>query len=76
MYDILKNNTVVVFDIETTGLNIDLDEIIEFGAVKIYNGEIVEKKSILFSGDFICSPFLVKNVHQIKDIDRVNGFKF
>lgn len=32
----------VVVDIETTGLSIDTDEIIEIGAVKIYKGEILE----------------------------------
>lgn len=25
---------------------------------------------MMFGGNFICSPFLVKNVHHIKDIDR------
>lgn len=73
---ILDNKTVIVFDIETTGLNLQLDEIIQFGAVKIENAKIIQQKSILFSGDFICSPYLVKNVHKIKDIDRKNGFKF
>lgn len=69
---ILDNQTVIVFDIETTGLNLTLDTIIEFGAVKIKNNEIIEQKNLLFGGDFICSPFLVKNVHKIKDIDRKN----
>lgn len=76
MNNILKNHTVIVFDIETTGLNFDLDQIIQFGAVKIINGQIVQQKNILFSDNFICSPFLVKNVHKIRDIDRKNGFKF
>lgn len=76
MYNVLKNNTVVVFDIETTGLNLQLDQVIQFGAVKIKDGELIQTKNILFSDNFICSPFLVKNVHQIKDIDRRNGFLF
>lgn len=40
----LKNNSVVVFDLETTGLNVYAgDKMIEIGAVKIVNGAIVEK---------------------------------
>ncbi|MCG0275032.1 MAG: PolC-type DNA polymerase III [Thermosediminibacteraceae bacterium] len=33
----------VVTDIETTGLSLDFDEIIEIGAVKIYRGEIIDR---------------------------------
>lgn len=40
--DILKNNTFVVYDFETTGLNFMENEIIEIGAVKIINGKIKE----------------------------------
>ncbi len=48
--DALKNNTFVVFDLETTGLNNNpamgkMDKIIEIGAVKIVNGEMTEKFS-------------------------------
>ncbi len=49
--DIVKNainknieNKFVVFDIETTGLYPYVHEIIEFGAIKYENGEIVERK--------------------------------
>ena len=41
----IMNNNIVVFDIETTGLNPDLDQIIELGAVKIEHGNIIEKFS-------------------------------
>lgn len=37
----------IVLDIETTGLNNDKEEIIEFGAIKVNSGEIVEEFSIL-----------------------------
>ena len=42
--DILLNQTYVVFDFETTGLSAGVgDTIIEIGAVKICNGEIIDK---------------------------------
>ena len=41
--DYIQSNNFVVFDVETTGLNPENCDIIEIGAVKIKNGEIVEK---------------------------------
>jgi len=40
--DFIKNNTFVIYDLETTGLSPQDDEIIEIGAVKIENGEVTE----------------------------------
>jgi len=40
--DYLMNHDVVVFDIETTGLEASRCEIIEIGAVKIHKGKITE----------------------------------
>ena len=40
-------NEYVVIDVETTGFNNDKDEIIEFGAIKVHSGEIVEEFSVL-----------------------------
>lgn len=39
------SETFVVFDLETTGFNKEQDKIIEFGAVKIVNGEVVDRFS-------------------------------
>ena len=41
----ISGKTIVVFDIETTGLDHENDQIIELGAVKIENGNIIEKFS-------------------------------
>lgn len=41
----IMGKTIVVFDIETTGLDPNTDQIIELGAVKIENGNIIEKFS-------------------------------
>lgn len=40
--DYILNNKFVVFDLETTGVDVDNDEIIEIGAVKLEYGKIVE----------------------------------
>ena len=39
----LRESTYVVFDFETTGFNAEFDTIIEIGAVKIKNGEIIDR---------------------------------
>ena len=41
----IMDHNIVVFDVETTGLNPEVDQIIELGAVKIERGNIVEKFS-------------------------------
>ena len=37
----------VVVDLETTGISADYDDIIEFGAVKVIDNEIVDELSVL-----------------------------
>lgn len=39
----LKDETYVVFDVETTGLSAVYNKIIELAAVKIHNGEVIDK---------------------------------
>ncbi len=43
--DFIMKNNIVVFDIETTGLDPEICEITEIGAVKIEKGEITERFS-------------------------------
>lgn len=47
---------LVAVDLETTGLNVDTDAIIEIGAVKLLNGEIVDQFSTLVNPGFALPP--------------------
>lgn len=66
---LLKQKRLIVLDIETTGLSLDFNTIIELGVVEVVNGEINTQYSRVFGGGR--SPiYLVRNVHHIKDTER------
>ena len=49
-------STIIVFDLETTGLDSKSDRIIEIGAIKLVNLEPVAEFSTLVSTDIEISP--------------------
>ena len=56
---VLLDNTYVVFDFETTGFNAGgKDSIIEIGAVKLKNGEIIDKFDMLINPGKPLSPHI------------------
>ncbi|MFI3176426.1 MAG: PolC-type DNA polymerase III [Eubacteriales bacterium] len=59
-------NTFVVFDIETTGFSPSNNCIIEIGAVKITNGEIVDSYQS-FVNPQVPIPFVIQNLTNISD---------
>lgn len=61
------DETFVVFDLETTGLSAVNDKIIEIGAVKLKNGEIVDRFST-FVNPKIPIPFKIEQHTGINDI--------
>ncbi|MBR1890214.1 MAG: ribonuclease H-like domain-containing protein [Clostridia bacterium] len=62
--DKIRGKSYVVFDIETTGLDTNTDQIIELGAVKIVDGKIREKFST-FVKPTISIPFEVTRLTGI-----------
>lgn len=68
----LLNNTFVVYDLETTGINLSHDKIIDIGAFKIVNGKIVDKFSTFVNPDMPI-PAEASKVNRITD-DMVANF--
>ncbi|MDD4120370.1 MAG: exonuclease domain-containing protein [Clostridia bacterium] len=62
--DRLRGN-IVVFDLETTGINITEDKIIEIGAVKLVDGVIKEKFQTFVNPG--------KNIHIPEEASKVNN---
>lgn len=58
--EMLSEATYVVFDIETTGLSVTYDTLIEIAGVKIKNGAIIEEFSSLINPRKPISPFTTK----------------
>ena len=70
----LNGQRCVCLDIETTGLDMDFDSIIELGSVELFNGVETERQWQFRDGR---SPvYLVRKVHKVKDSDRKNSPSF
>jgi DNA polymerase III epsilon subunit family exonuclease len=67
----LTETPLVLFDTETTGLDSDLDRIIEFGALKIIGGKVVDEFWSFVSTDIELSQNIV-NLTQITQ-DMLDG---
>ena len=50
--------TYICFDLETTGLNVESDEIIEVGAVKVVEGRLTEQFTCFVNIHKPLSPFI------------------
>ena len=62
------DDTIVVLDFETTGLNTRKDRMIEFGAAKLANGQIVDAIDIFINPGFPL-PQKIKDLTHITDQD-------
>lgn len=54
---VIKNESYIVFDLETTGLSPRFDDIIEFGGVKIVDGQIVDRLNFFIKTEQNISDF-------------------
>lgn len=59
----IKNATYVVFDLETTGLSSRYDSIIEFGAVKIKQGMIIDRIQMFVNPKQTLSSFIIEKTN-------------
>ncbi len=74
----LRDATYVVFDIETTGLSVHFDDIIEISAIKIHNHQVVEHYDTFVNPKRSLSDFTKRftgisqsDVDQAPDIEQV-----
>ena len=71
----LKDATYTVFDLETTGLSSRHDSIIEFGACKLYKGNIIDRIDFFINPERPI-PYRVQRLTHIKDSDVENAKTF
>ncbi|MBT6069072.1 3'-5' exonuclease [Candidatus Peregrinibacteria bacterium] len=67
----IRNTTFVVVDTETTGATAAQDRIVEIGAVKVVNGEIVDTYQTLLNPKRLI-PHNVIQIHRITDNMVIN----
>ena len=65
------NNTIVVFDTETTGFSRYNDRIVEFGALKLKNGIVIDQLEFLINPTFEMRQEVI-DVHGITNEMLVN----
>lgn len=70
--DKINENSYVVFDCETTGLNPDKDKILSIGAIKIENDEIIIKKTFDF---YLLQEFFNKEAVAIHGLRKQENYQ-
>ncbi len=69
----LVNSEMVIFDIETTGLINEFDELIEFGAIKLKNQCIIEKINFFIKPSKPISDAISQKTHISNEILQKEG---
>mgnify|MGYP004442136079 FL=1 len=65
---LLDDAEFVIFDTETTGLSARLDDIIEFGAVKVKHNEVIDRRQFFINPKRIL-PYHITNLTHIHQAD-------
>ncbi|AWX69436.1 PolC-type DNA polymerase III [[Mycoplasma] anseris] len=73
---LLKEQTYVVFDIETTGLSARFNEIIEFGAVIVQNGIMIKKEQFFLIPKHPIPASITRLTKIDDDLVRQNGMEY
>lgn len=66
--------TFVIFDTETTGLDLQYNDIVQIAAVKVNNGQIIDRFSILLQTDQTIAPTLDSQINPLVQV-YANGQK-
>ena len=71
----ISDQEYVVFDLETTGLSSNFDSIIEFGAVLMHRGMVIERKDFFVKPRTALSSFIANltNISE-KDLEKARTF--
>jgi len=64
----LHDSTYIVLDLETTGLSTEFDRIIEFAAIRVQSGMIVDRLQMFVNPHQKLSAFITEKTH-IKQVD-------
>ena len=72
---LLADQEYVVFDLETTGLSNTYDSIIEFGALVMYKGSVIERKDFFVKSPIALSE-TIKKLTNISEDDLKNARTF
>ncbi len=65
---LLKESTYIIFDLETTGLSKENDRIIEFGAIKLSQGMIIDRMQMFVNPKRELSAFTTKLTNITQDM--------
>lgn len=72
----LHDTTYVVLDLETTGLSSHFDAIIEFAAIKVQAGMIVDRIQMFVNPKRRLSPFIIEKTHiKQSDVDGAQAIE-
>lgn len=72
----LHDSTYVVLDLETTGLSNEFDRIIEFAAIKVHAGMIIDRMQMFVNPHQNLSAFITEKTHiKQSDVDQAESIE-